>query len=53
MPNTQDDNATSAYPAESVRGPLRVEADEETDIDVEVMEEGDEGESVGPVSAAV
>jgi len=32
---------------------LRVEADEETVVDVEIMEEGEEGESDGPVPAAV
>ena len=53
MPNTQNDNAASALSAESVRGPSRVEADEETNADVEIMEEGKEGKSVGLVPAAV
>ena len=51
--NTQDDNAASALPTESVRGPSCVEADEETDVNVEIVEEGEEGESDGPVPATV
>ena len=51
--NTLDNNVASTLHAESVRGPLRVEADEETVVDVEIMEEGEEGESDGPVPAVV
>jgi hypothetical protein len=53
LPNIQDGNAAPAHPARSVPGPLRVEANEETDIDVEIVEEGEEGKSAGPVLATV
>jgi hypothetical protein len=51
--NAQDDNVAPAHPAGSVQGPSRVEVDEETDIDVKIMEEGEEGESTRPVQATV
>jgi hypothetical protein len=53
LPNIQDGNAAPAHPARSVPGPLHVEANEETDIDVEIMEEGEEGKSAGPVPGRV
>ena len=46
-PNTQDDNMASAFPIESVRGPSHVEANEEADVDVEIMEEGEKAKVLG------
>ena len=53
LPNIQDDNAAPAHPIGSVPGHSRVEADEETDIDVEIVEKSEEGKSAGPVPAAI
>ena len=52
LSNIQDDNAAPAHPARSILGRSRVDADEGTDIDVGIVEEGEEGESDGPVPSA-
>ena len=48
MANTQDVDMASEHP-----GPSRSDAGEETDVDVEIVEEGEEGETAGPVPVAV
>jgi hypothetical protein len=53
LPNIQDDKAMPVHPARSVPSPSCVEADEETDIDIEIVEEGEEGKSIGPVPATI
>jgi hypothetical protein len=53
LPNIQDDNAAPAHLAKSVPSPSCAEADKETDIDVEIMEEGEEGKSARPVPATI
>ena len=48
MANTQDVDMASEHP-----GPSRFDAGEETDVDVEIVDEGEEGETTGPVPAVV
>ena len=52
-PNTRDDNLVPEHHVGSGLGPSRGEAVEETDADVEIVEEGEEGETAGPVPAVV
>ena len=41
------------HPARLGQGPSGDETIEDTNVDVEIVEEGEEGEATGPVSAAV
>ena len=52
-PNVWDDNLASKHPARGYPAPSHDDAGEEADTDMEIMEEGEEGESDGPVPAAV
>ena len=48
-----DDNLAPERPVGGDLGPSRDDAGGETDIDVEIVEEGEEGETTGPVPAAI
>lgn len=52
-PDTAINAMESECLVEPAPDPSRVEAAEGTDMDVEIIEEGEEGESLGPVSRAV
>jgi hypothetical protein len=52
LPNTQGDYVMPAHAARSARGPSHDIDAEETDADVEIVEEGEEGETPGPIPAA-
>ena len=52
-PNRQGVNLMPEPSSESGHGPLRDEATDETDADVEIVEMGEEGETVVPVPAAI
>jgi len=41
------------HPVDGCLGPSRIDIGKETDTDVEIVEEGKEGETLGPVPAAV
>ena len=51
--NAQDDNLAPENPTAGGLGPSRDDASEETDSEVEIVEEGEEGETAGPVSSVV
>jgi hypothetical protein len=51
LPNTLDDNTMPAHAAGSACGPSRDIDAEETDTDVEIVEEGEEGETPRPAPA--
>ena len=51
--NALDDNLTPENPAAGGLGPSHDDAGEEPDTDLEIMEEGEEGKTVGPVPSAV
>jgi hypothetical protein len=53
MANTQGDNLAPTPVAEDVTIPSRVDTGEETETDVEILEDGEEGDSEGPVPAVV
>ena len=46
-PNARNDNLAPKRPAGGYLGPLRDGASEETDTDMKIMEEGEEGETTG------
>ena len=52
-PNVWDDNLESKHPARGYPAPSHDDAGEETNTDMEIMEEGAEGKTVGPVLATV
>ena len=52
-PNRQGINLMPEPSGEGRQGPLHDEATNETDADVEIVEEGEEGETTGPVPAAI
>ena len=52
-PNALGNNMTLERAVEGARSPSHVDAGEETDTGVEIVEEGEEGETTGPVPAAV
>jgi hypothetical protein len=51
--NARDCNMALVCAARSGTGPSCDDAIEETDTEVEIVEEGEEGETAGPVPAAV
>ena len=51
--NTWDDILAPEHPSGSGLGPLHDDAVEETDIDMAIVEEGEVGETPGPVPTAV
>jgi hypothetical protein len=53
MANTQGDNLVPGPVAEDVTVPSRVDTGEETETDVEILEDGEECESAGAVPAVV
>ena len=52
-PNAPDDNLALESPAGGGLGLSRDKDVEETDADIEIVEEGEEGKTAGPVPAAV
>ena len=52
-PTAQGGKLAAEHPVEGCPGPSRIDIDEETDTDVEIVEEGEEGETPGPVPTAV
>lgn len=52
-PNREIVNLMAEPPRKGGQGPVHDDAIDETDADVEIVEEGEEGETVGPVPAAI
>ena len=52
-PNAQGDGLAPEHAAEAGLGPSHAGGGEETDTDVEIVEEGDKGETSGPVSTVM
>ena len=52
LPNRQDDDLMLAATAMGGHGPSPDEAVEDTKVDVEVVEEGEEAETAGPVPSS-
>ena len=52
-PIARDGSLAVDHPVDGCPGPSPIDISEETDIDVEIVEEGDQGETPGPVLAAI
>ena len=52
-PIARDGSLAVDHPVDGCPGPLRIDIGEETDTDVEIVEQGHEGETPGPVPAVI